>query len=415
VSRSNILLPLLASLCLVLGAPAHAEGDDYLLDSGDRVRVRVQEWPDVTGEFLVGADGSVSVPGVGPVRARGISPNALAQAISDRLRERAPSTNSITVVDIIRYRSIYVLGDVQRPGEYEFQPNLTVTRAISLAGGFYRPPVAGFQRFERDAILSRGEAATFAARADRLRIRLARLQAELKDSDDIEIPAVLARRQERDAIADMLAEARTTLKARRDSFRKQTEGFSHAKTLLDQEIASLTRQIEAETRQLDYVRRELDKMRNLAERGLASSPRMLDLERNTAQITGARQALETSIVRSRAEMHKLDQRIADIKNEIADKIREEIEKVNLELVDATGKVQTSLMLANEAETLGPEALMRQEAEDPQHRFVIVRRAPDGVQKELTTHRHGSLQPGDVVEIVKVLRDPARKDSTAAVR
>lgn len=413
--RLRYLIVLLASLCVLSGSPLHAEGDDYLLDSGDRVRVRVQEWPDVAGEFLVGADGSISVPSVGPVRARGLTPSALAQEISAKLRERSPSTNSITVVDMIRYRSIYVLGDVQRPGEYEFQPNLTVTRAISLAGGFYRPPVSGFQRFERDAILSRGEAATFAARADRLRVRLARLQAELNDSDDIELPAALARRQNQDEIADMLADARATLTARRESFRKQTEGFAHAKALLEQEIASLTRQIEAESRQLEYVRRELAKMRDLAERGLASSPRMLDLERNSAQIIGARQALETNIVRSRQEMHKLDQKIADIKSEIAEKVREEIEKVNLELVDATGKVQTSLMLANEAETLGPESLMRQETEDPQHRFVIVRRAPDGVQKEFTTHRHGTLEPGDVVEIVRVLRDPARKDATAAVR
>ena len=70
------------------------------------------------------------------MKAGGPSPAALGDAVGAALRQgglvRAPSVS----VEVIRYRSIFVLGEVNKPGEFPYQPGMTLLSAVALAGGF---------------------------------------------------------------------------------------------------------------------------------------------------------------------------------------------------------------------------------------------------------------------------------------
>ena len=44
--------------------------------------------------------------------------------------------NPSVAVEIIAYRPIYVLGEVNKPGQYPYQPGMTVVTAVAVAGGF---------------------------------------------------------------------------------------------------------------------------------------------------------------------------------------------------------------------------------------------------------------------------------------
>jgi exopolysaccharide production protein ExoF len=84
------------SLAVIFAAPPNSLlADDYRLGVSDRVKIKVQEWPDISGEYAVTPDGAVSLPLVGDVDAVGLRLNELAQQISDRLKQRSKGSEQV--------------------------------------------------------------------------------------------------------------------------------------------------------------------------------------------------------------------------------------------------------------------------------------------------------------------------------
>jgi polysaccharide export outer membrane protein len=108
----------------------------YRLGPGDQVRVITFGGEQLTGEFRVNDSGNIAVPLLGPVRAAGLTTNALADEITDRLRRSKLFTNPSVAVEVTSYRPIFVLGEVNHPGQYPYQPGMTVLSAVAIAGGF---------------------------------------------------------------------------------------------------------------------------------------------------------------------------------------------------------------------------------------------------------------------------------------
>jgi polysaccharide biosynthesis/export protein len=117
-------------------APAPARYDTpYHLDAGDRLRVVVYGQEGLTNTYSISAGGTITMPLIGPVPARGRTPQGLATEIAARLRNgfiREPSV----AVEIEAYRPFFILGEVQAPGQYPYVPNMTAESAVAIAGGF---------------------------------------------------------------------------------------------------------------------------------------------------------------------------------------------------------------------------------------------------------------------------------------
>ena len=107
----------------------------YRLDAGDKLRVVVYGQDGLTNTYTIDAAGSITMPLIGTVAARGRSPASLAAEITAKLRNgyiREPSV----AVEIDSYRPFFILGEVQAPGQYPYVPNMTVESAVAIAGGF---------------------------------------------------------------------------------------------------------------------------------------------------------------------------------------------------------------------------------------------------------------------------------------
>jgi polysaccharide biosynthesis/export protein len=107
----------------------------YRLDAGDRLRVVVYGQEGLTNTYAIDAGGSITMPLIGSVPARGRTPAGLASAISAKLRNgyiREPSV----AVEIEAYRPFFILGEVAAPGQYPYVPNMSVESAVAIAGGF---------------------------------------------------------------------------------------------------------------------------------------------------------------------------------------------------------------------------------------------------------------------------------------
>ena len=107
----------------------------YHLDAGDRLRVVVYGQEGLTNTYSISAGGTITMPLIGSVPARGRTPQGLAVDIAARLRNgfiREPSV----AVEIEAYRPFFILGEIQAPGQYPYVPNMTVESAVAIAGGF---------------------------------------------------------------------------------------------------------------------------------------------------------------------------------------------------------------------------------------------------------------------------------------
>jgi polysaccharide biosynthesis/export protein len=125
-----------APMAAAYAAPVPVRYDtSYRLDAGDRLRVVVFGQDGLTNTYAIDAGGSITMPLIGSVPARGQTPAGLAAAISARLRNgyiREPSV----AVEIEAYRPFFILGEVAAPGQYPYVPNMSVESAVAIAGGF---------------------------------------------------------------------------------------------------------------------------------------------------------------------------------------------------------------------------------------------------------------------------------------
>src|SRR5437763_16779827 len=113
--------------------PAHDAA--YRLDAGDRLRIVIYGQEGLTNTYAIDAGGSITLPLIGSVPARGRTPSGLAAEITARLRNgfiREPSV----AVEIESYPPFFILGEVAAPGQYPYVPNMSVESAIAIAGGF---------------------------------------------------------------------------------------------------------------------------------------------------------------------------------------------------------------------------------------------------------------------------------------
>jgi polysaccharide export outer membrane protein len=116
-------------------APVGAHDAPYRLDAGDKLRVVVYGQEGLTNTYAIDAGGSITMPLIGAVAARGKTPARLAGDISARLRNgyiREPSV----AVEVETYRPFFILGEVAAPGQYPYVPNMSVESAVAIAGGF---------------------------------------------------------------------------------------------------------------------------------------------------------------------------------------------------------------------------------------------------------------------------------------
>lgn len=114
---------------------AYAAEAPYTLDAGDRLRIIVFGQEGLSNSYTVDAAGKITMPLIGALTARSLTPAELSAAIAARLRQgfiREPHV----AVEIETYRPFFILGEVTVPGQYPFVPHMTVENAVAIAGGF---------------------------------------------------------------------------------------------------------------------------------------------------------------------------------------------------------------------------------------------------------------------------------------
>jgi len=109
---------------------------DYVIGKEDVVDVSVWKSPELSLSIIVRPDGMISLPLIGEVRADGHTPTELKEEIEERLKEFKQEPIVSIIVRESNSKSIYITGEIARPGKYPLRSDTTITQAIALAGGF---------------------------------------------------------------------------------------------------------------------------------------------------------------------------------------------------------------------------------------------------------------------------------------
>jgi protein involved in polysaccharide export with SLBB domain len=109
--------------------------DNYRLGAGDKMKITVYDEPDLTGEFLVDGAGEVQFPLIGQIQAVGLTVHQFVGALTATLAAKYLRDPKVSI-EIENYRPFYIIGEVNKPGEYPFESGLNVLDAVALAGGY---------------------------------------------------------------------------------------------------------------------------------------------------------------------------------------------------------------------------------------------------------------------------------------
>ena len=421
----RIVLPILA-LCLATlqaasvgateGSQKPAAQQEYKLGPQDKVRIKVYEWRPsrdeiyewtaFKAEYTVNPAGSLSLPLLGDVSANGLSTTELARDLGERLKDRMGMIERPDVtVEVVDFRPFYVVGAVEKPGEYPYRPGLTVLGAYAIAGGKQRSS-AGPLRLEREAISTRGELRSYDLETQVMVARMARLKAELANASEIDWPPQIKARMQDGALSATFQQEQLVFDTRREAFETQVSALKQLESYLDKEVTSLEKQLAVHETEADTVKTELDMVLKLYNKGLTAAPRKLALERNMAQVDGDRLRMEASLMRARQEISKTKISIVDLQAKRSSDISTEMQKTQARLDELKGRTETSKHLLYETEVLAPQLLASEEnAKRLQPIFKILRKG-QGVSSEEIVTQDTVIKPGDTVMVEQPPRDSA---------
>ena len=148
-ARRALILPVMLALagCMpgqnLAMLPSPQDGS-YHLGPGDQIRVITYDETQLSNTFTVGDDGKIAFPLIGSVVASGRTPNQVASEIAASLENSKLVNQPSVSVEVVQYRPISVLGEVNHPGQYPYQPGMTTLDAVALAGGFTYRAVTGY-------------------------------------------------------------------------------------------------------------------------------------------------------------------------------------------------------------------------------------------------------------------------------
>lgn len=348
-------------LCVSLGLlPGPLLAESYRIAAGDVLSLRVLEWQPIENravewdslrtDLAVDAQGMVTVPFVGQIRAADLSPAELSSVVADELMDRlAVSASLDAVVQVVSYRPLFVAGAVRSPGEYPFRPGVTAAQLVAQAGG--GALASGIGTIDPRDVLSReGAMRLLQLEGERLAIRRAMLQAVIEGRDQLVVPE----RQDGAAWPEGLIRSENeVLRLRKERRTRELAALDDQILLLGNEIEALTDRSAALGRLVESAQRENENAQSLADRGLAVGARVSETERTLALAEAQLLDVSTAMLRARqavtlAEAEKLalrDRELVEDTRELQ-RVEEELERVlaSLDTQQSLSLVEGGLIL-----------------------------------------------------------------------
>ena len=397
---------------LAFASVAHfeaAQAETYTLVPEDKIKVRVVEWRSSEGQYAswgalegtysVDHTGSLSIPIAGQITAIGKTTEEVSDAIANALIGEAKLPGKpFIAVEISEHAPIFITGAVETPGRYSFQTNMTVMKAVSIAGGFFRRHAENAS-FERNRIEAAGAYRTAVLNQRDLLIRRARLRAEIAGETSFDIPTELSGAPD---VENLKKEETNLMRLRRVELQNRIDAADDLGRLYSQEIVTLEAKIASQKRQIDLAQQEFNALNSLAGKGLIDNARHLTADRRLAEAQSGLLDLELAFTKARQSLSESDQEKLNIVNIRNSENQQELNTVELAIRKSAIDIQVARLLGDQADYSAQVANIGLEEVAPlgnsRKTFKIMRRNSEGSYSYIDANETTALLPHDLVEI-----------------
>jgi polysaccharide export outer membrane protein len=158
IKKINIALTVIIISTISFSLQGYADESDkqnteYAVKVNDVLNISVLEHDDLKSTVAVMSDGSISFPYIGTINVKGMTVEEIKKVITEKLASDYVKYPVVSV-SISTHKSIdfFVYGEVLHPGRFPFEDNMTVFKALSLAGGITPDGLYGNIRLKRKRI-----------------------------------------------------------------------------------------------------------------------------------------------------------------------------------------------------------------------------------------------------------------------
>ena len=140
------LLISLFLLCLLISVPAPGRADEgigYRIGSGDILEISVWKEESLNREVIVPPDRTIAFPLVGDIEIREMTVSDLRREVTKRLKDFIPEATVTVMLRQINSLRAYVIGKVNKPGQFPIDLDTTAMQLLAMAGGLNPFAAAG--------------------------------------------------------------------------------------------------------------------------------------------------------------------------------------------------------------------------------------------------------------------------------
>lgn len=434
-----VLVAVASSLWLAAGPPVQAAGEPgaadaaraeatppseavYRAGTGDTINVVIYGEDKLSGRFRISPSGTISYPLLGEIAVANLSTPEIGRRIAAALAERVP-VGGVPSVEIAEYAPVFVLGNVDKPGPYQYRPGMTALELVALGGGEKRAGSGDTVMVQ--IIAAEQELVDLRIMRWSEMIRKARTQAEIAGREfDGKVPVVggeLVAAGTRQSIIDNEV---SLFRVRRTIFAEQQKALAAQRASYDQEIVSLEEGIVLHDEEVRLLEQEVQTQEGLFNKGLAVQPRLLAVKRELSSTRRNALELRSFLARAHQRQLEVDQKIAELRDQwVRDNA---MALAELDITTARRDEKIAASIATLTELRGQSGNAR-EAERRASVFTVTR-LDSGRYVTRTISELDPVQPRDILRIeiagagrstvdaaVPVLSAPAATAQAATLR
>lgn len=284
-------------------APPSADGEiASRMSNVERVNIRIPGLPTLSGEYRIGGDGTVALPGIGRLKVANSTISEFEAQVATEI-QRISNRETSVAIEVVEYRPIYVSGAVMNTGAFPWKPGFSVLHAETLAGGISRGPVASGGAMAAVGTVTDGARERAVRSAYALAATLAtitRLEAELANDTHYALPPRVAALISTDERQSLEAAQQAILKSNVSLFKAKTAAADAAEAIAAKEKSAHEEQIIRIRDQLTKRRSLLKKLERMTENRFARGDRLFEEQVRVAELE--ERLTTTTLAISRAEV-----------------------------------------------------------------------------------------------------------------
>ena len=358
------------------------------ITAAEKINVKIQGQPELSGDYRIGDDQSISIPVLGRVSVAKLNAAALEKVLAERIA-RLVGREAFVTVEVVDYRPVFISGYVSRPGASAWKPGMTALQAVTISGGTFRSAASnGID----------GGAKTKLQRTvdDQKRVlaTIARLNAERAGAAQIDIPPRLIALVGRKEAQELIDAQTTSFLSRKNATEAQVSSLERAIVLAKEELTNVRAQRQRLADQLKFRQKQFAQLKVLYDKQFLRIDRLSEEEIKISDLEEKVASLGVAISRTDGTLVGLQRDLANIRQDRGAIIDTDLLKLE----------RDSAQLELEIEAAGPSArIVRRplaDADTPKQEVIvyeIVRQDTTG-PKTLPADRNTLLRPGDMLVV-----------------